>query len=973
MTTDKFWRTLDEYENFEEFQKSLQDEFRPGTVAPSRALDRREFLSLMSASLALTGLTSCAPSVPEKIVPYVRAPEEIVPGKPLFFATAFPLAGYALGILGVSHMGRPTKIEGNPDHPASLGATNAFAQASVLSLYDPDRSKAITEGGRITTWDSFITTLATELEAKRLNKGEGLRILTETVTSPTLASQLKQILEQFPSARWHQYEPVNCDNARAASQMAFGRYVDTRYHFDKADVILSLDADFLLSMPGHVRHTREFTSRRRAKPGENQMNRLYVVESTPSTTGAVADHRRAVRPSEIYQIASQVRDAATSDPWIDAVIRDLQASRGKSIVIAGPQQPPEVHLIAHALNERLGNVGQTVEHFEPVEASAVEQIGSLRDLVRDMQAGAVDLLVIVGGNPVYTAPADLEFPKVLANVRLRIHLNLYEDETSEMCHWHVPETHFLESWGDIRSDDGSTTIMQPLINPLYAGKSAYQVLSAVLGQPTRTTYEILREEWGKGRNKEEFEKLWRKSVHDGVVTAELSPHPAAAVGALYERPGRSQTAPTDAFSGRREAPAEGLMEVVFRPDPTVFDGRFSNNGWLQELPKPLTKLVWDNAALLSPASAERLGVINDDVIEIKSEGRSIRAPVWISPGHADNCVTLFLGYGRTRGGTLASNRGYNAYSLRTSTSPWIARSAEVRKSGERYTLVSTQEHHSMENRGLVRRATEAEYATRPDFVEAEAETPLRSLTLYPEYPPEENAWGMAIDLSTCIGCNACVVACQAENNIPVVGKIEASRSREMHWLRIDRYYQGDLHDPEMFFQPVMCMHCEKAPCEPVCPVAATTHSNEGLNEMTYNRCVGTRYCSNNCPYKVRRFNFFDFHSNEGPSMALLYNPDVTVRSRGVMEKCTYCVQRINHARIDAKKEDRAIRDGEVVTACQAACPADAIVFGNIADAGSRVSKMKAEPRNYGLLTDLNTRPRTTYLGKLTNPNPAIKT
>ena len=637
MTTEKFWRTLDEYGNFEEFQKSLQDEFRPGTVTQPGVLDRREFLSLMSASLALAGLTSCAPSVPEKIVPYVRAPEEIVPGKPLFFATAFPLGGYGLGILAESHMGRPTKIEGNPDHPASLGATDAFAQASVLSLYDPERSKAITEGGSITTWDAFITTLATELEPKRLNKGEGLRILTETVTSPTLASQLKQILAQFPSARWHQYEPVNSDSARAASQMAFGRHVDARYHFDKADVILSLDADFLLTMPGHVRYAREFTSRRRAKPGENGMNRLYVVESTPSTTGAVADHRRAARPSEIYQIASQIHDGATSDPWIDALIRDLQASRGKSIVIAGPQQPPEVHLIAHGLNEKLGNVGQTVEYIEPVEPNAVDQIESLRELVRDMQAGAVDLLVIVGGNPVYTAPVDLEFSKGLANVRLRAHLSLYEDETSAMCHWHVPETHFLESWGDIRSDDGTTTIMQPLINPLYAGKSAYEVLSSVLGQPTRTAYEILREEWGKGQNKEDFEKAWRKSVHDGVVKEQGSRNANV----------RFREAPKSEI---RNANSE--FEIVFRPDPTVFDGRFANNGWLQELPKPLTKLVWDNAALVSPASAERLGVINNDVIEIKSEGRAIRAPVWISPGHADNCVTLFLGYGRTRGGTL---------------------------------------------------------------------------------------------------------------------------------------------------------------------------------------------------------------------------------------------------------------------------------------------------------------------------------
>ncbi|HYR43932.1 MAG TPA: 4Fe-4S dicluster domain-containing protein, partial [Terriglobia bacterium] len=497
-----------------------------------------------------------------------------------------------------------------------------------------------------------------------------------------------------------------------------------------------------------------------------------------------------------------------------------------------------------------------------------------------------------------------------------------------------------------------------------------ELLSAFLGQPTRTTYEILIEAWGQGRNKDEFEKLWRKSVHDGVVAPELN-----AVGALYERPGRSQTAPTvsNVVAGFSPRSPSDVIEVAFRPDPTVYDGRFANNGWLQELPKPLIKIVWDNVALLSPATAERLNVINEDVIEIKSEGRAVRAPVWISPGHANDAVTLFLGYGRTRAGALGSNRGYNAYSLRTSASPWLIKNAEVRKSGERYALVSTQEHHSMENRNLVRRASAAEYAQRPDFVEAERDTPPGELTLYPEYAPEEYAWGMSIDLSTCIGCNACVIACQAENNIPVVGKIEAGRSREMHWLRIDRYYQGDIHEPEIFFQPVMCMHCEDAPCEPVCPVAATTHSSEGLNEMTYNRCVGTRYCSNNCPYKVRRFNFFNFHSNEAPSMALLYNPDVTVRSRGVMEKCTYCVQRINHARINAKKEDRAIRDGEVVTACQAACPAGAIVFGNIADPNSRVSKLKSEPRNYGVLTDLNTRPRTTYLAKLTNPNPAVKT
>jgi molybdopterin-containing oxidoreductase family iron-sulfur binding subunit len=959
MKTEEFWRTFEEYSNFEEFQKSLRDEFPPGASLRPAPLDRREFLSLVSASLAFAGLTSCAPTVPEKIVPYVRPPEELVPGKPLFFATAFPLGGYGLGVLAESQMGRPIKIEGNPDHPASLGATDAFAQASILSLYDPDRSKVIVNGGRISTWDAFITALTTELEAKRLNKGAGLRILTETITSPTLASQLGQILQLFPSAQWHQYEPANSDNERAASRMTFGRYADARYHFDKADVVLSLDADFLLPMRGHVRHARDFASRRRAQAGENGISRMYVLESTPSITGATADHRRAVRSSDVYGVASHIAAAldgkdSSGDRWIASVARDLQAARGRSLVVAGPQQRPEVHVIAQTLNARLGNVGQTVEYVDPVEPNPMEQLESLKKLTADMQSGAADLVLVIGGNPIYTAPADLEFAKHFANVRMRIHLGLYEDETSDLSHWHIPEAHYLESWGDIRSEDGTTTIMQPLINPLYNGKSAHEVLSAVLGQPTRTSYEIVREAWGTD------EKAWRKAVHDGVA-------PGRKMGSDASR-ARGQTP----FSLPEFQPPAPGIEIVFRPDPTVYDGRFANNAWLQELPKPLTKIVWDNVALIGPATAERLDISNEDVIEIKLDGRTIRAPAWISPGHATDSITLFLGYGRTHAGTLGSNRGYNANAIRTTSAPWIAANAEIRKTGERYTLASTQLHHSMENRRLVRRASAAEYAEHPNFAHEVQESPPRELTLYPEYPPDEYAWGMAIDLSTCIGCNACVIACQAENNIPVVGKAQAGRSREMHWLRIDNYYQGDANAPEMLFQPVMCMHCENAPCEPVCPVAATTHSNEGLNEMTYNRCVGTRYCSNNCPYKVRRFNFFDFHAGEGASMTLLYNPDVTVRSRGVMEKCTYCVQRINHARIEAKKEERTIRDGEIVTACQAACPANAIVFGNIADPDSRVAKLKAEPRNYGLLAELNTRPRTTYLAKITNPNPELK-
>jgi MoCo/4Fe-4S cofactor protein with predicted Tat translocation signal len=928
MNEETFWRSLDELADHTSFNEGVHDEFRPGVTSREGFVSRREFLTLLSAS-TLAGLSGCAPSVPEKIVPYVRQPEEIVPGKPLLFATAMPMPwGDALGILAESHMGRPTKIEGNPDHPTSLGSTDAWAQASILTLYDPDRSQVITNAGRISTWDAFSTALANELEAKRLNGGAGFRILTEKVTSPTIVRQLAEILSIFPQARWHQHEPA-------------AGYADADYHFEQADVILSLDADFLLRMPGHVRYAREFALRRRGN-----MNRLYVIESTPTITGAMADHRRAVRSSEIRQLLS------SNDAWVATAMRDLEAHRGRSLVVAGEGQPMEVHALARQLNTSLGNVGQTVTYRD---AETSETLG---ELVRDMQGGIVDVLLMLGGNPVYTAPADFEFAKQLNNVRLRVHLSLYDDETSERCHWHIPDTHYLETWGDIRSNDGTTTIMQPLINPLYAGKSATQVLAAVLGNPTQSTHDLVRASWKVD------DETWRQGLHDGVSRWQLD-------STLTRRDSLPAVAPPSP-NGRGVGPDQ--LEIVFRPDPTIFDGRFANNAWLQELPKPITKLVWDNPALISPATAQKLGVENGDVVEITTEGRKLQAPVWISPGHADNSITLYLGYGRTRAGKAGSNIGYNAYSVRTSSSPWIGAATEIRKTGARRQLVCTQAHQLMENRGLIRYAAAAKYSQQPNFFkdEGEAEIDSGKTSLYPENDRAgDYAWGMAIDLSTCIGCNACVIACQAENNIPTVGKDECAREREMHWLRIDRYFEGEANQPNTFFQPVLCMHCEKAPCEPVCPVAATTHSDEGLNEMTYNRCVGTRYCSNNCPYKVRRFNFLEYSLKEVPSLKLLYNPDVTVRSRGVMEKCTYCVQRINHGRIDAKKEDRVIRDGEVMTACQAACPADAIVFGNLNDPESRVSKMKGEPRNYGLLTHLNTQPRTTYSAKLTNPNPQM--
>lgn len=970
----EYWRSLEELAQTEEFQEFLHREFPQQASVWTDPIGRRQFLQLMGAALALAGLGACTRQPDEKIVPYVRAPEEIVPGKPLFYATAMTLGGMASGLLVESHMGRPTKIEGNPLHPSSLGATTAFAQASVLTLYDPDRSKVVSNAGRISTWDAFLRTLNTKLSAQSARQGAGLRILTETVTSPTLAHQLQALRAKFPSAKWHQYEPISRDAARAGARLAFGKDVETRYHFDKADVILALDADFLSAGPGCLRYAREFAAKRRVRGEKTVMNRLYAVESTPSNTGGMADHRLPLRAGEIEQFARAVArglgletvgEAVPSTrhaKWIDALVRDLQKHPGATIVLAGDQQPPVVHAFAHGMNHALGNIGKTVSYTDPIEANPVDQVESLRELVKDMEAGQVDILVIIGGNPVYNAPADVRFAEHLSKVRLRIHLSLYEDETSALCHWHIPETHYLESWSDARAHDGTVTIIQPLIAPLYDGKSAHQLLAVLNGKSDRSSYDIVRDYW-KGQNlTPDFEMAWRRSLHDGWIRGT----------ALPPKPVVLKPVKDWAVSPHPIPNTEHPLEIVFRPDPTIWDGRFSNNGWLQELPKSLTKLTWDNAVLLSPATAERLALSNEQVVELRYRGRSVRGPVWIMPGHADDSVTVHLGYGRTHAGRVGTGAGFNAYAIRTSDSPWFGPGLEIRKSGEQYPLARTEHHHSMEGRNLVRVGALEHYLKHPDFAHEMGHDPSPDLTLYPEHSYEGYAWGMAIDLNACIGCNACVVACQSENNIPIVGKSQVIGGREMHWLRIDRYYKGDLDNPETYHQPVLCMHCENAPCEVVCPVAATVHSDEGLNDMVYNRCVGTRYCANNCPYKVRRFNYFLYSDYNTRSLKLLRNPDVTVRSRGVMEKCTYCVQRINAARIQAKKEDRQIRDAEIVTACQAVCPTEAIVFGNINDPKSRVSTLKAEPRNYGLLAELNTKPRTSYLARLRNPNPEIE-
>ncbi len=971
----EYWRSLEELAGSEDFQNALHREFPKGASEWVDSVSRRGFLKVMGASLGLAGMTGCVKLPFEPIVPYVRQPEEVIPGRPMFYATAMTLGGYANPILVESHLGRPTKIEGNDQHPASLGGTDIFAQASLLTMYDPDRSQSVVSMGDQRSWQAFTSAIQGPLNAQKNLQGAGIRILTPTISSPTLADQLRNFLKIYPQAKWHCYEPINRDNVLEGAKMAFGQPVETRYDFSKADVIVSLDADFLYAgFPGNVKYIRDFAKRRNP---DAPMNRLYVVESTPTTTGAKADHRVPVRASMVEAFARTLSQNGELPGeyarLFDALMPELEAHHGSSLFIAGDNQPPAVHAIVHSINEALGNAGKTVFYTDPVDANPVKQTDSIKELVADMRAGKVDLLIILGGNPVYDAPSDLGFAEAMkaGNVPIHIHLGLYQNETAELCQWHINQSHELEAWGDARAYDGTASIIQPLIAPLYNGKSPQELVALLSGQSSVTGYDLVRAYWQKQHTGVDFESFWRKSLHDGWIEgtafATITPKKELSVPVRIGDAGE-QSANT--------------IELNIRRDPTIYDGQFSNNGWLQELPKPMTKLTWDNAILIGPKMAERLQIASKDVVELELNGKKVTGAIWIQAGHPDNSVTVFLGYGRKRAGRVGTAQGFDAYPLRTSAAPWIASGVTIRKTGDHYELASTQGMQSMDtpdgaHRPLVREASLEEYRKEPDF--AQEDQPAPGVTLYPPYPYKEEtyAWGMTIDLNKCVGCNNCVLACQSENNIAVVGQEQTKLGRHMHWIRVDAYYQGDRDNPKAFFQPVPCMQCEDAPCELVCPVGATNHSSEGLNDMVYNRCVGTRYCSNNCPYKVRRFNFFLFQDWTTPQYKMMRNPDVSVRSRGVMEKCTYCVQRINERRIDVEtasvREGKDIRIGdELQTACQQSCPAEAIIFGNINDPNSKVSKMKAQSRNYSLLGELNTRPRTTYLAEVRNPNPELE-
>ena len=994
-----YWRSLAQIEDRPEFRAALEREFPEGASELPEGVTRREMMMLLGASLSLAGLAGCRRPV-EEIVPYVTAPEEFVPGVPRYYATTMPFGRSAYGLIVESHEGRPTKIEGNPNHPASLGASNTRIQASVLGLYDPDRSQSVTLKGTRTSWNDFVMAWGKLSEAHAADGGASLAVLSESFSSPTLARLASEFRARYPKAIWATYEAVSDENRLAGLRSATGRDLDLMLRLDRAAVILALDADPLLTDPENIRHARGFADGRRAGAAGGAMNRLYAVEGVYSLTGAMADHRLRLESRQIAPFVAALAarlglpgaenlggtgGQGVDSRWIDALAKDLQANRGRSLIVAGERQPAAVHAAVFALNTHLGNTGTTVSYHETRDA-ALPSVSSLAALVSAMSGGTVQTLVVLGGNPVFDAPTDLDFAAAMAKVPHSIALGHSVDETSSQAEWHIPRAHYLESWGDARAVGGTLSVVQPLILPLFGGRTPIEVLGLIVGGKERPGYDIVRETWNPILGAGEFDSKWNRVLHDGLLSGSelpavvptLTPQPVAELARLIGGAGGSQPA---------EAGSPGGVEIVFLPSPSLHDGRFANDGWLQELPDPLTKVTWDNPALVSPKTAEGFGLANQDVIRLDYSGRSLELPVWILPGMADGVVALTLGYGRRRAGRIASGVGFDTFTVRSSKAFGFDSGVKLTKVGRTHPLSATQDHGSMEGRPIVRESTLTELrseAAAPAEGAHAAEGEPSALGVYAEetehfslFPThtydQGHQWGMTIDLNACIGCNACMTACQSENNVPVVGKIQVARQREMHWVRVDRYFSGDPSgNPEVVFQPVPCMQCEDAPCEQVCPVAATVHDGEGLNVMVYNRCIGTRYCSNNCPYKVRRFNFFNYTKDTPDILRLAMNPDVTVRARGVMEKCSYCTQRITRAKIDAKLAGRELRDGDVKTACQQACPAAAIEFGDLRDPASRVAKAKADPRNYALLAELNTKPRTTYLTKVRNPNPELE-
>ena len=999
------WRSLEARADSPAVREIAANEFLPGAFDVDLARDgdvsRRKFLGLMGASMALAGttLSGCMRKPIEHILPYTKRPEDLIPGSPQYYATSAWIGGSVHGLLVESHEGRPTKIEGNPQHPASAGGTNAWAQASVLGLYDPDRSKLPASAGKDSTWEALRAALADRFTAARTENGSGVAFLVEPIPSPTRWRMLGALLRAYPQAALYGWQPTAPGNAEAGRALVGAAGSAAAVSLEKADVVLAVDSDFLGVGQDAVRLARAYSSRRRVTEPGDTMNRLYAVEGNFTVTGAMADHRLRAKGSRVGEVLIAVARAlaasgvtlsvgglaprgtdAKVEKWAAAVAKDLAGARGRSVVLVGERQPAWVHALGHAVNEAVGAHGAVASWYRQ---DGAPEVRSIDELAQAINGALVKTLVVLGGNPVYDAPADLKFGELLPKVAFSVHVGPYRDETALKATWHVPESHYLEAWGDLVTVDRVPSIQQPLIAPLYDTVSDIELL-AFIGEPgpelQRRGYDLVRDTWKAAAPAlTSFDKEWSRWLHDGVVVTPT---------ALPASPPFSWAGLTSAINERPASP-DG-MEVAFVVDPSVYDGRYANLGWLQELPDPISKLTWDNAAVMGPALAKKLGVEFDTesggnqerpMVQVGLDGRSITLGVFVVPGIAEDTVVLPLGYGRKGLGRVAEGAGVDTYALRGSAALFDATGATVQKVAGGYRLASTQDHGSMEGRPIVREATLQEFREEPKFVEKyeviEA-AEIKSLwdspweTAYRGQQPLHK-WGMVVDLNVCIGCSACTVACQAENNIAVVGKEQILKGRELHWIRLDRYFIGDNEDePEAVVQPLMCQQCENAPCESVCPVAATTHSPEGLNDMAYNRCIGTRYCANNCPFKVRRFNFHNFNLHIDDVEKMQKNPDVTVRFRGVMEKCTFCVQRIQEAKIAAKRDGNGIvPDGTIVPACAQTCPTNAIVFGDLKDPESAVSKAKGQERNYAVLAELNLYTRNTYLAKLRNPNPEL--
>jgi MoCo/4Fe-4S cofactor protein with predicted Tat translocation signal len=992
-----YWRSLNELARNEEYKKFVTREFPENADELKEGYSRRNFLQIMGASIALAGFAACRKPV-SKIVPFTNMPEYMVPGKPVYYATSIPSTGYVTGLVVETNSGRPTKIEGNELHPSSKGATNLFQQAAILGLYDPDRSRGVRNNGALSSWESFVSELNSNL-----SETSRIAFIGESNSSLTLNRLRQQALARFGNAQWVTYEPFGEENQLLGSKIALGRKLRVASNLQHARVIISLDADFMGSGADNVRNIRSFAEGRKINSTEDSINRLYVVESNLSLTGSNADHRLRLKPSQIkpFLVAlaalfsnefSSLRGFAgtTNDfsehEWVNILGEELLNNQGSSLLMAGADHDAETHALVAAINIALGNAGNTVDYLELPHTVEDDQHAKFISVVNGMRNGQFDAVIMLGTNPVFTAPTGIDFAGALRNVPLSVHLADYVDETSRLVTWHINRAHFLEYWGDGYDFMGTPSVIQPMIQPLFNGKSEIEVLGAVVAGESISGSDAVKDTWkpilGNG-----FDARWSTLLHDGLHSGLTFRNAAPSMAQGFS------SAITGIIRSANTTSAAGSIEINIKPDATLWDGRYANNGWLMELPDPMTKITWDNVALVSPTTAEKLGIskkkfgdTKTSVIRLQVDGVSLELPAWILPGHADDVITVNAGYGRSDIGRVADGVGVNVYPLLASTNSFYRTSTSVTLSAGRYDIASVQDHHSLEGRPIIREASIDEYRKDPRFAADMVYVPGKkgdsefavALFTPQSYPNHEPQWGMTIDLTSCIGCGVCTIACQAENNIPVIGKEEVRRGREMHWMRNDRYFSGDEYgDVKVLHQPVTCVHCELAPCEQVCPVAATTHSDDGINQMTYNRCIGTRYCANNCPFKVRRFNFFNYPleyltSGDDPEVIqMAMNPDVSIRFRGIMEKCTYCVQRISRAKIATKLETgNSIKpaDGMVKTACQQACPANAITFGDLTDSNSVVSKAKRNERNYVVLEELNIRPRTTYLAKIRNTN-----